>query len=252
MLKTRVIPTLLMKNSALVKGVGFDSWRQIGTVLPAIKVYNMRDVDELILVDITATEEQRQIDYEELSLLSAECFIPLSVGGGVNSIDTIKNILRSGADKVVINSAAYRQPELIQQGAEKYGQQCIVAAIDVRKNQDGSYQCFSQSGCKAESIDPVSWAKKLEQLGAGEIIITAIERDGAMQGFDIGLINQVSSAVNVPVIASGGAGQAEDFLAAVTQGNATAIAAASIFHFTEITPREVKDYLAEQGIAVRR
>lgn len=251
MLKTRIIPTLLWKDFGLVKGIGFDSWRRVGTVLPAIKVYNTREVDELILVDITATAEEREPDYESVAEFSAECFVPLTVGGGIRSMEHITQLLRAGADKVSINSAAYEHPELIQAASARFGAQCIVASIDARRMPDGSLQCHSHSSAKPVGRHPAAWAAELEQLGAGEILITSIERDGTMQGYDLNLIREVAAAVKIPVIASGGAGSYEHMLQAVREGGASAVAAASIFHFTQQTPLEAKNHLAAHGVPVR-
>jgi len=251
MLKTRIIPTLLWKNFGLVKGISFDSTRRVGSVMPAIKVYNTRDVDELILLDIAATEEVREPDYDAIEEYAAECFIPLTVGGGVKNIEMIKNLLRAGADKVVINSAAYDDPHLISQAASRFGVQCVVASIDARCNSDGKYECYSHCGKHPRSIAPKEWAMKLEDLGAGEIIITSIDKDGTMSGYDLELIRQVANNVNIPVIASGGAGNYEDLYKAICEGNASAVAAASIFHFTEQTPYEAKKYLNKNNIPIR-
>ncbi len=250
MLKVRVIPTLLYKSVGLVKGIGFNSWRRVDTVLPAIKVYNMREVDELILVDIEATKEQKDPDYESVRDFSRECFVPFCVGGGINNIEQIKKLLRAGADKVSINSAAYDNIELITEGARLFGSQCIVASIDCRKI-DGEYHCFSHNGEKDTGYLLEDWAKKVVEAGAGEILLTSVELDGTMQGYDIDMIKLVSSVVNVPVIASGGAGNYEHMYQAIVAGGASAVAAASIYHFTEQTPKEAKEYLGERGIPVR-
>lgn len=251
MLKTRVIPTLLWKNVGLVKGVGFDSWRRVGSLLPAIRVYNTRQVDELILVDINATDELRLPDFETINEISCECFVPFTVGGGIRSVEDIKSLLRAGADKVAINSAAYDNPQIITDGAKLFGTQCIVASIDAKKIANGKYECYSNSGKKKRDIDPATWAKELERLGAGEILITSIELDGTMKGYDINLIKAVSSVVSIPVIASGGAGNYEDMYKAIKDGKANAVAAASIFHYTEQTPLEAKEYLAKKNIPMR-
>ncbi len=251
MLKKRVIPTLLWKDISLVKGISFDSWRRIGSIMPAIKVYNTRDVDELILLDITATLENRDPDYESLQEYSAECFVPLTVGGGLKTLDQVRSLLRSGADKVAINSAAYDRPAFISEAAKHFGSQCIVASIDVKYHKDGSHECFSQSGTHPTGKKPVDWCKELEQLGAGEILLTSIDRDGTMTGYDIELIHKVSEAVSIPLIASGGAGNPQHMLEALEQGGASAVAAASIFHFTEQTPAEMKQYLGNKGQPVR-
>lgn len=251
MLKTRVIPTLLWKKEGLVKGVAFDSWRRIGTVLPAIKVYNLREVDELILVDITANREKREPDYASVSEYSAECFVPLTVGGGVCNIEVIRKLLLAGADKVTINSVAFENPNLISGAADRFGSQCIVVSIDAKRSKGNSYECFSLSGTKPTGWEVGAWAEEVERRGAGEILITSIDLDGTMKGYDLELIRQVTNKVKIPVISSGGAGKIEDFLKAIQDGKASAVAAASIFHFTELTPLEVKYYLRENGVLVR-
>lgn len=249
MLKTRIIPTLLWKDVGLVKGVGFDSWRRVGSVLPAIKVYNTRQVDELIVVDIMAGKEGREPDFDTVSDFSAECFVPLTVGGGITSIEHIKKMLRAGADKVALNSFLYKNPEIITQAADKFGSQCIVASIDAKKVGD-TYECYSSCGVVATGRNVVEWAQELEARGAGEVLITSIENDGTMQGYDLDLIRNVSAAINIPVIASGGAGGYQHMHDALISG-ASAVAAASIFHFTEQTPMEAKSFLKSKGIPVR-
>lgn len=250
MLKVRVIPTLLYKSVGLVKGVGFNSWRRVDTVLPAIKVYNMREVDELILVDIEATKEKKEPDYDSIRDFSRECFVPFCVGGGIKNIEQIRNLLRCGADKVAINSSAYDNIELLSQGAALFGSQCIVASIDCRKI-DGKYHCYSNNGEKDTGYLLEEWIKKVVDAGAGEILLTSIELDGTMQGYDIEMLKLVTSLVNVPVIASGGAGNYEHMYQAVSEAGVSAVAAASIYHFTEQTPKEAKAYLNERGIPVR-
>jgi len=251
MLKTRVIPTLRSKDFSQVKGIGFDSWRRVGTVLPAIKVYYTREVDELILIDITATTEERQPDHESVAEFSAECFVPLTVGGGIRSMAHITQLLRAGTDKISINSAAYGNPELIQEASWLFGTQCIVASIDPRHMPDGSLQCHSHSSAKPIDRHPAAWAAELEKLGAGEILIASIERDGTMQGYDLDPIGEVAAAVKIPVIAFGGAGSYEHTLQAVRDGGASALAATSIFHFTQQTPLEAKNHLAAHGVPMR-
>ena len=250
MLKVRVIPTLLYKSVGLVKGIGFDSWRRVDTVLPAIKVYNMREVDELVLLDIDATNDGKEPDYDSIRDFSKECFVPLCVGGGIRNVEQIKKLLRAGADKVSVNSAAYSDISLITQGAEQFGSQCIVASIDC-KLVDGAYHCFSNSGTVDTGIILEDWVQKIEAAGAGEILLTSIELDGTMKGYDIEMIKRVSALVDIPVIASGGAGCYNDMYQAVIRGGASAVAAASVWHFTEQTPREAKEYMKEKGIAVR-
>jgi len=235
----------------LIKGISFDSWRRVGPVLPAIKVYNLRQVDEIILVDITATLENRCPDYEAIAEFTAECFIPITIGGGIRSVDHITNLLRAGADKVSLNSCLFENPELVKLASNQFGSQCIVASIDVRKKTDGTYECYKDSGMVPTGKEVVAWAKTMEEFGAGEILLTSIDRDGTMGGYDLELIKRVSSMVNIPVIASGGAGTYQHMFEAISIGNASAVAAASIFHFTEQTPLEAKKYLAEHKIPVR-
>lgn len=252
MLKVRVIPTLLWKTFGLVKGVGFDSWRRVGPVLPAIRVYDKRDVDELVLLNISATREGEEPDFESVAEYSQECSVPLAVGGGICELSQIRDLLRAGADKVCINSAAYSKPTLIDEAAKKYGSQCIVASIDARRMDDRNYVCFSHCGSEATSRRPVEWALELESRGVGEILITSIDRDGTMSGYDLELISSIGNTVRVPVIASGGAGSYEHMRQAVQEAGASAVAAASIFHFTEQTPRGAKDALERAGVPVRR
>ncbi len=251
MLKVRIIPTLLWKGNGLVKGMGFDSWRRVGTVLPAIKVYTMRHVDELVIFDITATDEGKAPDYDTIADWAQECFVPVIIGGGVRTLEHIKGLLRCGADKIAINSAAYDCPELISNAAFKFGSQCVVVSIDAKRTPSGDYECYSHSGKKPTGKKVYEWAKRCEELGAGEILITSIDRDGTMQGYDLELIGEVARAVSIPVIASGGAGNPFHMLEALRCG-ASAVAAASIFHFTEQTPAEVKAILHREGIPVRR
>lgn len=250
MLKVRIVPTLLFKDVGLVKGIGFDSWRRVGSAVQSVKVYNMRGVDELVFFDISATPNQRRPDFQQIEDIAAECFMPMTVGGGVRSLDDIRDLLSVGADKVAINTAAVETPELIRQGAERFGVQCMVIAIDARKTPDG-WEVMTHCGRQATGLDPVTHACQVESLGAGEIILTSIERDGTMQGYDIDLLQRVSSAVGIPVIASGGAGTYAHMADALRTGGAAAVAAASIFHFTEQTPREAKLFLKEQGFNVR-
>lgn len=251
MLKVRVIPTLLWKGVGLVKGIGFDSWRRVGPVFPAIKVYNNRDVDELMLVDIEAHQSGEGPDVESVNDFADACFVPFTVGGGITQVDQIARLLRAGADKVCINTAAYKTPELVSQAAQRFGSQCVVASIDARRMTDGNLRCFSHSGSIDTGKHPVAWAEELQDLGAGEILITSIDRDGTLSGYDLDLIAGVVRAVNLPVIASGGAGAYEHMRQAVQDAGAAAVAAASMFHFTEQTPAQAKLYLAAAGIPVR-
>ena len=251
MLKVRVIPTLLWKNLGLVKGVGFNSWRRVGSILPAVKVYNTRQVDEMIIVDISASGDNAEPDFDMLGEIAHECFVPLTFGGGINTLEHIKMALRLGADKIALNTAALADPELIKRASERFGSQCIVVSIDAVKENDGSYWCYSHSGARKSNKQVVAWAKQAEELGAGEILLTDVVRDGSMEGYNQDLVKAVSSSVNIPVIASGGAGKLSDFSTALLESGASAVAAASLFHFTQTTPLEVKNYLASKGVMVR-
>lgn len=251
MLKIRVIPTLLWKNFGLVKGVGFDSWRPVGSVLPAIKVYNQREVDELVLLDITATSDKRDPDFESIEEFSSTCFVPLTIGGGIRQINQVQKLLRAGADKICLNSIVYSHPELITKTAQIHGAQCVVVSIDARKN-GKTWECFSHNGQVPTGRDVVYHAKEMEERGAGELIITSIERDGTMKGYDLELISAVSSEVKIPIIASGGAGNYQHMIDAVKQSGASAVAAASMFHFTECTPKEAKIKMESKGIPIRK
>jgi imidazole glycerol-phosphate synthase subunit HisF len=242
MLKTRVMPTMLYKGYGLVKGKAFDSWRRTGSVMQTVKVYDMRGVDELVLLDIAATDEGREPDFA----LVDECFMPLTVGGGIKTIEHVRGLLKVGADKVAINTATVESPSLVAETARKFGAQCVVASIDFRGR-----EVFTHSGKKATGLDVVAHAKACERLGAGEILLTSVERDGCMSGYDLEVTAAVSAAVNIPVIASGGAGSYEDMARAVLEGKASAVAAAAVFHFTEQTPREAKLHLASRGVPVR-
>ncbi len=251
MLKKRIIPTLLYKEMGLVKGSKFNSWRRVGPVLPSIKVYNTREVDELIFLDIAATQNKSDIDYETIREFSKFCFVPLTIGGGINNINQVNKLLEIGADKISINSSAYENPRLIEEVANQYGSQCVVASIDAKKT-GNKWTCFSNSGTKDKKINPITWSKKLEELGAGEILITSIDKDGTNEGYDYDLISEITSQVKVPVIASGGAGKYDDMYKAIDISGASAVAAASIFHFTEMTPMEAKLFLDKKGISIRK
>lgn len=252
MLTTRVIPTLLWKQYGLVKGEGFDSWRRVGPVLPAIRVYNQREVDELVLVEISHQETGEEPDYESIAEYGQDCFVPLTYGGGIRSADQVRRLLRAGADKVSVNTAAYERPDLVTEIAKRHGTQCVVASIDVRADGPDRWRCFSHAGSRDTGHDAVSWAREMEDRGAGEILITSIERDGTFQGYDLPLIAAIAGAVSVPVIASGGAGSYRHMVDAVIEGGASAVAAASIFHFTELTPKGAKAAMAAAGIPVRQ
>jgi cyclase len=249
-LKTRIIPTLLYRDPTLVKGVGFDSWRRVGAPQQAIRVYNLREVDELVFLDISATREGRMPDFELIDELADNCFMPFTVGGGLRNIEDVREVLRIGADKVCLNSALFESPDLVCEVASRFGSQCLVASIDYRETGDGTAEVFSCAGTKAEGKKPEKWACELADRGAGEILLTSIERDGTMDGYGLEILERVSRAVSIPVIVSGGAGSYHHFREGIEAG-ASALAAASMFHFTQNTPKEAKLYLREHGVPVR-
>lgn len=251
MLKVRIIPTLLYKDFGLVKGINFNSSRRVGSVLPVIKIYNQREVDELIFVDINATITNTSIDLEMIKDISRECFVPLTVGGGIDSCSKVEDLLMSGADKISLNTAAFNNSNLITDIANRFGSQCVVVSIDVRKKNNKEWNCFSHSGSLPRDKDVVAWAQEVENRGAGEILLTSIDNDGTLQGYDLDLIKLVCESVKIPVIASGGARNFNDMRLAITKSGASAVAAASIFHFTEQTPLGLKSDLSNAGIAVR-
>lgn len=250
MLKTRIIPVMLWKDSGLIKGKRFEHSRNVGAVLPAVKVYNARDVDELVLVDVGASLGGTQPRYREIEWFARECNVPLAVGGGITTEEQIELVLRAGADKVIVNSVCFENPRLVTQAAERFGSQCVVVSIDYRVI-DGTPTCFSHAGTLDRKVSVEHWARKMEDLGAGELILTNCEHDGMMIGYDVSTIRQMAETVGIPVIASGGAGSLDHFVEVLQIGRADAVAAGSVFHFTEITPREIKDRLAEAGIPVR-
>jgi cyclase len=251
MLKVRIIPTLLYKDFGLVKGINFNSSRRVGSVLPVIKIYNQREVDELIFLDINATITNTSSDLEMIKDISRECFVPLTVGGGIDSCSKVEDLLMSGADKISLNTAAFNNSNLITDIANRFGSQCVVVSIDVQKKNNNKWNCFSHSGSLPRDKDVVAWAKEVENRGAGEILLTSIDNDGTMQGYDLDLIKLVCESVKIPVIASGGARNFNDMRLAITKSGASAVAAASIFHFTEQTPLGLKSDLSNAGIAVR-
>lgn len=250
MLKRRIIPTMLYADFGLVKGEGFNAWRRTGSVIQTVKIYNMRNVDELVLLDINATNESREPDYKLIHDVADECFMPFSVGGGIKTVEQIRKVLLAGADKVVLNTAALETPELIREASETFGNQCIVVSLDVKKV-DGEYKVFSHSGKKKTAYTLVDAAKMVESYGAGELLVTRIEIDGTMAGYDNELLKLAVDSVSIPVIGGGGAKDYQDMHHAFDHSGVDALAAAAIFHFTEQTPNEAKSYLAQQGISVR-
>ncbi len=247
----RIIPCLDIKDGHVVKGVSFVNLRDAGDPVECAIAYDKTNADELVLLDITATHEGRGTMIDIVTQVANSIFIPFTVGGGISSVDDFSQLLRAGADKISVNSAAVRNPRLISEAAYKFGSQCVVCAIDAKRNGD-SFEVYLNGGRLPTGIDAVKWAKEAVSLGAGEILLTSMDCDGQKKGYDLELTRRVSDSVNVPVIASGGAGQMSHFYDAFTEGGADAVLAASLFHFNEIAIPDLKDYLADNGISVRK
>lgn len=250
MVAKRIIPCLDVKNAKVVKGVNFLGIKEVGDPVLCAKEYYNQGADEIVFLDITATHEDRKTMLDVVNKTAKEIFIPLTVGGGINSIEDIRNTLLAGADKVSINSSAVKNPNLIKEASDIFGSQCIVVAIDA-KRVDSSFHVVVNGGRVDTGLDAVLWAKKAVSLGAGEILLTSMDADGTKQGFDYELLNLVTNAVNVPVIASGGCGKLEHFYEVFDKTNADAALAASLFHYKELTVKQVKEYLQSKDIPVR-
>ena len=248
----RLIPCLDLKNGRVVKGENFVGLRDAGDPVEAAMEYDRQGADELVLLDITASSDDRNIMVELVRRVAERIFIPFTVGGGIRSVEDFTAILRAGADKVSVNSAALKNPGRIREAAEKFGSQCVVGAMDAKRRDSGGWTLYLNGGRIDTGKDAVEWAKEVQQLGAGEILLTSMDRDGTKRGYDLELTRAISQAVSIPVIASGGAGQLEHFYDAFTEGRADAVLAASLFHFKETSVPEVKAYLAGRGIPVRR
>lgn len=251
MLAKRIVPCLDLKNGRVVKGVNFVGLRDAGDPVMAAKAYNAMRADEIVFLDITATHEGRTSTLDVIARAAEEVFIPLTVGGGVGSVEDFRRLLNVGADKISVNSAAFRRPELISDAALKFGSQCVVCAIDAKNNGKGGFNVFLNGGRIDTGFDAVEWAVKAEKMGAGEILLTGMDADGTKAGFDLALTKAVCDAVNIPVIASGGAGNKQHFLEVLTDGGADAALAASLFHFKELDIRDLKTYLDKNGVQVR-
>ena len=251
MLKTRIIPCLDVKDGRVVKGVNFVDLIDAGDPVEQAKVYDAQGADELCFLDITASSDNRDTMYDVITRVAEQCFMPLTVGGGVRSVEDVRKLLLAGADKVAINTAAVTNPKLVKDAADKFGSQCIVVAIDAKSTGTNKYEIFTHGGRTPTGIDAIEWAKKMVELGAGEILLTSMDRDGTKQGFDNKLTSAIADAVSVPVIASGGVGKPDDFVDGVIEGHASALLAASIFHFGQHTIEEVKQHMQQKGIAVR-
>ncbi|MCX2979839.1 imidazole glycerol phosphate synthase subunit HisF [Halieaceae bacterium IMCC14734] len=254
-LAKRIIPCLDVEAGRVVKGVNFVDIRDAGDPVEIAKRYNEQGADEITFLDITASHEGRDTTVHTVEQIAREVFIPLTVGGGIRKLEDIRQMLNAGADKVSINTAAIHNPELVQQAAERFGSQCIVVAIDAKRvdDVDGAprWEIFTHGGRKPTGIDAVAWAKKMAALGAGEILLTSMDRDGTRNGFELGVTRAITDAVSIPVIASGGVGSLDHLVEGVTKGGADAVLAASIFHFGEYSVPEAKRYMAERGIEVR-
>ena len=252
MFTKRISPCLDVNNGRVVKGVNFVDLKDAGDPVEIARAYDAAGADELVFLDITASCEERDTVVDMVRQVAANVFIPFTVGGGIRTVEDFRKLLREGADKISVNSAAIDRPELITEAAEKFGSQCVVVAIDAKRRQDGGWNIYKHGGRLDTGIDAIEWAKKVEKLGAGEILLTSMDCDGTKAGYDIELTRAIADAVSVPVIASGGAGTLEHFYDALTEGGADAALAASLFHYKELEIRQVKDYLAGKGISVRR
>lgn len=252
MLAKRIIPCLDVRDGKVVKGVNFVGIREVGDPVECAMEYDRQGADEICFLDITATHEGRRTMVDVVRKTAEHVFVPLTVGGGIGSVEDFREILRAGADKVSVNSAAVKNPDLISQAAEIFGSQCVVAAIDAKRDEKGRFKVVVHGGRKDTGLDAVEWAKKCQELGAGEILLTSMDTDGCREGFDLELLRAVCSAVGIPVIASGGCGRLEHFSQVFEETGADAALAASLFHFRELTVEEVKEHLAEHEIPVRR
>jgi cyclase len=251
MLKTRLIPSLLLAKGRCVKGVQFGRYRDVGHPVTAAKVYEAQGADELLFLDIHAASEQRSTLLDIVQQTAEQCFMPLTVGGGVKSVNDIRTLLRTGADKVTINTAAVGNPGLISASAAEFGDQCIVVSIDHTGDGQGVQRVSVDRGRTITDMDVVDWAKRVEELGAGEILLTSVRQEGTREGYDVTTIRRVADAVMIPVIAAGGAGSLQDLVDVVTEGHASAVAAASIFHFTDQSPIKAHSYMKQAGLDVR-
>ena len=248
----RIIPCLDLKNGRVVKGTNFVNLRDAGDPVETAIEYDRQNADELVLLDITASSDARNIMIDIVSRVANNIFIPFTVGGGIRTVDDFTAILRAGADKVSVNSAALKNPRIIEEAANKFGSQCVVVAMDAKRTPDGRWTLYLNGGRVDTGIDALEWAQRVEKLGAGEILLTSMDCDGTKAGYDLELTRTISESVGIPVIASGGAGKLEHFTDAFTLGKADAVLAASLFHFREIAIPDLKNYLAENGIPVRR
>lgn len=252
MLSKRIIPCLDVKDGRVVKGINFVGLRDVGDPVACAKLYNEQGADEIVFLDITATHEARGTMEDVVRNTAKQVFMPLTVGGGIRTIDDFKRLLRAGADKISVNSAAVRNPQLIGEAADKFGSQCVVVAIDAKRHTDGKFHVVVNGGRIDTGLDAIEWAREVQRLGAGELLITSMDADGTKNGFDLELLNAVCAVSNVPVIASGGCGKLEHFSEVFEKTDADAALAASLFHYRELTVKQVKEHLTQRGIPVRR
>ena len=250
MLKNRIIPCLDVKNGRVVKGINFVDLKDAGDPVEQAKIYSDGGADEICFLDITASNENRDTIYDIVEKTSKKCFVPLTVGGGVRNVDDINKLLNCGADKVSINTAAVQNPEVVADSSKKFGSQCIVVAIDAKIN-GNKWEIFTHGGRNKTGIDAIDFAKRMEGNGAGELLVTSMDRDGTQLGYDIELMSKISSEVNIPVIASGGVGNLDHLVDGIKLGNASAVLAASIFHYGKFSVKQAKEYLNSKGIPVR-
>ena len=250
MLKNRIIPCLDVKNGRVVKGINFVDLKDAGDPVEQAKIYSDGGADEICFLDITASNENRSTIYEVVKKTSEKCFVPLTVGGGVRSIEDINKLLNCGADKVSINTAAVQNPKIVMESSLKFGSQCIVVAIDAKKEAN-SWKIFTHGGRNKTDIDVIKFAKQMEEYGAGELLVTSMDRDGTQKGYDIKLMQKISETVNIPVVASGGVGNLDHLAEGITKGKANAVLAASIFHYGKYSIKQAKEYLDSKGIPVR-
>ena len=250
MLKNRIIPCLDVKNGRVVKGINFVDLKDAGDPVEQAKIYSDGGADEICFLDITASNENRDTIYDVVEKTSKKCFVPLTVGGGVRSVEDISKLLNCGADKVSINTAAVNDKQVVVDSSKKFGSQCIVVAIDAKKNGD-TWEIYTHGGRNKTDIDGIKFAKEMEKSGAGELLVTSMDRDGTQVGYDIDLMSKISSAVNIPIIASGGVGTLDHLVDGIKLGNASAVLAASIFHYGKYSVKQAKEYLDSKGIPVR-
>lgn len=251
MLKHRVLPLVLLTGYNVVKSVQFSTYRTLGNPITICRIYESRGVDELVLLDIRATVEKRGPNLDIIRDISGECFMPLTIGGGITNLEQVRQILRAGADKVAVNSSAVENPQLISDIAREFGSQCCVVSIDAKQTGESVYEVYTHGGKQPTGKSPADWAREAEALGTGEILLNSIDCDGMMQGYDIDLMRSVTAGVSIPVIAASGAGKAEHFSQVFKEAQVSAVAAASIYHFSSLTPMEVKRELESAGIPVR-